>query len=62
MKTSYLDTESKGPTIVLVHGFGASAEYWRALYPDLSKDYRVVGLDLLGYGYSEKPKDITMSI
>ena len=50
--TSYLDTGevASGKTIVLVHGFGASSEYWRALYPALSKDYRLIGLDLLGYG------------
>jgi pimeloyl-ACP methyl ester carboxylesterase len=62
--TSYLDTGevASGKTIVLVHGFGASSEYWRALYPALSKDYRLIGLDLLGYGQSDKPKDQAMSI
>lgn len=62
--TSYLDTGEvfSGKTVLLVHGFGASSEYWRALYPELSKEYRLVAIDLLGYGYSEKPKDVPMSI
>jgi len=64
MKTSYKeygnpDAES---TIVLVHGFGANAEYWRAVYPEISKQYRVIGIDLLGYGQSYKPTDVEMSI
>ena len=60
-ETSYLDTETSGPTIILIHGFGASSDYWRALYPTLSQKYRVIGIDLLGYGQSAKP-NIPMSI
>lgn len=50
--TSYLDTGEvfSGKTVLLVHGFGASSEYWRALYPELSKEYRLVAIDLLGMG------------
>jgi len=45
--------ESK-KTIVLLHGLGASAERWSALWP-LLKKYNVVIPDLIGFGYSEKP-------
>jgi pimeloyl-ACP methyl ester carboxylesterase len=48
-----------------VHGFGANANYWRAIYPEMSKEYRVIGIDLLGYGNSYKPmkkEKIDMSI
>lgn len=48
-----------------MHGFGANANYWRAIYPEMSKNYRVIGIDLLGYGESYKPmkkEKIHMSI
>ena len=65
LKTSYLDSGDKNSskTIVLIHGFGASAENWRGIYPSLSSEgYRVIGVDLLGFGNSQKPKDLPMSI
>lgn len=64
MKTSYKEygNPDAKSTIVLVHGFGANAEYWRVVYPEISKYYRVIGIDLLGYGQSFKPKDVDMSI
>ena len=46
----------------MIHGFGVNSDNWRAIYPELSKNYRVIGLDLLGYGKSFKPKDVDMSI
>ena len=64
MPTSYKDygDPNADKTVILVHGFGANADNWRALYPELSKNYRVIGLDLLGYGNSFKPTDVDMSI
>ena len=45
-----------GKTIVLVHGFGASAGHWRKNIPwFVEKGYKVYALDLLGFGDSEKP-------
>lgn len=49
---------SKGqPTLILIHGFGASLETWTDLYPLLCKNYSVVRLDLKGAGFSSKPQD-----
>lgn len=42
------------PTLVLLHGFGSSLETWRGLYPRLSA-FRVVALDLKGFGLSARP-------
>ena len=41
---------------VLVHGFGGNAEHWRKNMPALAAaGIRSFAIDLLGYGYSEKP-------
>ncbi|HKR73255.1 MAG TPA: alpha/beta hydrolase [Candidatus Nitrosocosmicus sp.] len=48
--------EKKGArkTLILLHGLGASIERWAELFP-LLRDYNVIVLDLIGFGYSEKP-------
>jgi pimeloyl-ACP methyl ester carboxylesterase len=43
-------------TVVLIHGFGASAEHWRHTLPALAPHARVLALDLLGFGASDKPR------
>ncbi|MCR9144447.1 MAG: alpha/beta fold hydrolase [bacterium] len=50
-------------TIVLIHGFGSSTYSWRHLIEPLSENYRVVAVDLLGFGFSDKPDvDYTMDL
>ena len=39
-----------GPVVVLVHGLGANHEDWRLVAPALAADYRVVAIDLPGFG------------
>lgn len=41
--------------MVLVHGFGANSNHWRKNIPVLAKSHRVYAIDLIGYGYSDKP-------
>jgi pimeloyl-ACP methyl ester carboxylesterase len=45
------------PTILLVHCYTCSIDYWQRLEPLLVEDHRVIAVDLLGHGDSEKPKD-----
>lgn len=45
------------PTMVLIHGFGATLHTWHDLYPLLTRRYSVVRLDLKGSGFSSKPQD-----
>lgn len=53
------DFGGSGKTIVLLHGFLLSSSYWSKLVPLLLKDgYRVVTIDLLGFGKATKPKNI----
>jgi len=46
-----------GPPVLLVHGLhtGASSYEFRKLFPLLARRHRVVALDLLGCGLSDKP-------
>jgi 2-hydroxymuconate-semialdehyde hydrolase len=58
---AYVD-EGDGPVVVLLHGFPTSAHLWRDLVPILAPRARAIAPDLLGYGYSEKPKDADLHI
>ena len=42
-------------TLFLIHGFGESLFTWRALVDPLAAHYRVVAVDLPGFGGSSKP-------
>lgn len=42
-------------TLILLHGIGASAERWYKVIPILSRYYRIIVPDIIGFGYSEKP-------
>ncbi|MEC4813837.1 MAG: alpha/beta fold hydrolase [Scytonema sp. PMC 1069.18] len=44
------------PPLLLVHGFGASTDHWRKNIAELSGDFEVFAIDLLGFGRSAKPK------
>jgi 3-oxoadipate enol-lactonase len=44
------------PTLVLLHGFGESLTTWRALFDPLAGSYRVLAVDLPGFGGSTKPR------
>ncbi|KAJ4844544.1 hypothetical protein Tsubulata_034708 [Turnera subulata] len=51
----YQYSGNTGPALVLVHGFGANSDHWRKNIPILAKSHRVYAVDLIGYGYSDKP-------
>ncbi len=42
--------------IVLVHCFTCAIDWWDGMIPLLAREHRVVALDLLGHGGSEKPR------
>ena len=45
----------RGAPIVLLHCYSCSLHWWDALAPLLAEDHRVIRIDLLGHGGSEKP-------
>ena len=62
VRLAYRD-HGTGPTILLLHGFGASSYTWRHVEPALiASGNRVITLDMKGFGLSEKPFDDRYSI
>jgi pimeloyl-ACP methyl ester carboxylesterase len=45
-------------TLLLLHGYGESLLTWRLIIDPLARHYRVVALDLPGFGLSDKPDTI----
>jgi len=50
----YYDVGS-GPPLVLIHGLGGDADDWAFCLEALSASHRVIALDVLGFGRSDKP-------
>lgn len=45
----------QAPPIVLIHCYTCAMDWWDGVVPMLERDHRVVTVDLLGHGGSEKP-------
>ncbi|MBS2026361.1 MAG: alpha/beta hydrolase [Deltaproteobacteria bacterium] len=48
--------------LVLIHGFPTASWDWEALWPELEKRYRLLTLDMIGFGLSAKPRDYDYSL
>lgn len=48
---------SKGSPIVLIHCYTCAMDWWDGMLPELESGHRVITVDLLGHGGSEKPSD-----
>lgn len=56
LDTGAAPSQAGGPLpIVLIHGSAGAINWWDDLIPLLKPDHRVIAIDLLGYGGSEKP-------
>ena len=60
-EVSYVQA-GEGPPVVLLHGFPTSSYLWRREIQLLAARMRVIAPDLLGYGESEKPQGVDLSI
>lgn len=59
-KKQLLHSISRGSsdhTVVFLHGFLASAKYWRRPQQELAHTHRTIAVDLLGFGRSPKPRN-----
>ncbi len=54
----HVEQSGEGEPVLLLHGFGASTYSWRKVIPTLSAAHRVIAMDLNGFGYTERPKDL----
>ena len=53
----HVEMAGEGPPLVLVHGFGGSTYSWRLVMPRLAESFRVIAVDLNGFGYTQRPAD-----
>jgi 2-hydroxy-6-oxonona-2,4-dienedioate hydrolase len=56
VRTRYLEAGEKDrPVVLLLHGTAGSLENFCANYGPLAENHRVIGIDMLGCGYTDKP-------
>jgi pimeloyl-ACP methyl ester carboxylesterase len=52
-----VDGDPKKPTLLLIHGFPSASWDWEGMWDELIKHFYLVTLDMLGFGFSDKPKN-----
>jgi pimeloyl-ACP methyl ester carboxylesterase len=52
----YVNYGKGSEALVLIHGWTMNADNWRDQIPDLAKRNRVIAIDLLGHGKSDRPQ------
>lgn len=52
----------QGEPLVLIHGFPTASWDWNRVWPMLVQQHNVLTLDMLGFGFSDKPTDYEYSI
>lgn len=63
IRIHYIDEGKKdGLPLFFIHGLSCDATFWRFQIPAFSKDYRVIALDLPGFGKSDKPQDLVYDL
>jgi pimeloyl-ACP methyl ester carboxylesterase len=58
---AYHDAGS-GPALLAIHGFPSASWDWHPLWSELCARFRVIAADMIGYGWSDKPRDYDYSI
>ena len=61
IETNYHD-EGSGPVVLLIHGSGPGVSAWanwRLTIPALATRFRVIAPDMVGFGFSERPENVT---
>ena len=59
LKLRYFEC-GEGEPLILIHGLGESIEGWTFQYDEFSKHFRVIALDLRGFGMSDVPESIAV--
>jgi pimeloyl-ACP methyl ester carboxylesterase len=49
------DGSKDAPALLLIHGLPSASWDYDLIWPELIKEYRVLTLDMLGFGFSDKP-------
>ncbi len=54
--------EGEGPVLLCIHGFPTASWDWHRIWGSLTSHYRVIAPDMLGFGFSDKPKQYDYTI
>jgi len=54
--------DGRGPVLLCIHGFPTASWDWNRLWPALRERFRLVAPDMIGFGFSAKPKGYGYSI
>ena len=54
--------EGAGPVLLCVHGYPTASWDWNRIWPLLAGRYRLIAPDMLGFGFSDKPREHEYSI
>lgn len=54
--------EGQGPALLCIHGFPTASWDWHLLWPELTQRFRVIALDMIGFGFSAKPPTYPYSL
>lgn len=58
----YSRSEGEGEALLLIHGFPTSSLDWARLWPMLATGRRLHAIDMLGFGFSDKPAEYRYSV
>ena len=58
----HVQRAGSGPSVLLIHGTGASTHTWRDVLPLMAEKYSVVAVDLPGHGFSDAGRGTHSSI
>ena len=58
----FFRVEGTGEPALLIHGFPTASWDWFAVWPKLVERYRLITLDMIGFGFSDKPRRFDYAI
>ena len=53
---AHYQEKGSGPVLLLIHGYAASTYTWKDVFEPLSQHFRVIAVDLKGFGFTSKPE------
>ena len=60
-RIKYID-QGQGPTLLFVHGWPTNHLLWKHQITHFQSNFRVIALDWVGFGESDKPADFPYSL
>ncbi|OEH93144.1 2-succinyl-6-hydroxy-2,4-cyclohexadiene-1-carboxylate synthase [Bacillus solimangrovi] len=55
----HVETFGTGPALMMLHGFTGSSVNWYPLAEQLSDNFQVILVDIIGHGNTEKPRNVS---